>query len=570
MASCGDPPGSEPADRHARRSTTASAAGPAIWIRCVVDRTLGEIPEDEVPIVYVPGYDRSDLRAIEECPAELQPIAELQYRGTFFGSRAGRDWTTTAFFSNREEGLGIELGRDAETEAAFARALHVLLDEPVASLREKAPLRAADLGALLDPDPVKTLLRWLDDPTSIECARRGGAGRSSCALPATTTASASPRTARSPRPSSSARESGAWQTVWERFAENPSRYPGVVERLRQARPEGQLDRRPPGVVASGQRGRGARAPLGAHAACTTGRPTRCAPGSGGSKPSTASAVSWVWADARAGAAGRCARASRRCLPTRPSGSSPATPLPRSRRRTRLRAGALTRPRLLAMAAVDATPDRQAVEGVVAALYRPWADACARRFQESAVAHGAAEFGRRAGDPGRRRMRALHRRAAVRPRRPARAAPRERGVEAELGWQLAALPSLTATAKPAVSPAASRLAGGSGFDTIVAETGQAVTAEVLRKTIASEGITVVANGALAEPGASGWTEFGNIDEIGHSHGDRFPHAVAAQVSDIADRVLALLDAGLGDACASSPTTAGSTSPAGSRRRTCPST
>ena len=81
------------------------------------------MPADEVPIVYVPGYDRGDLRAIEECPPELQPIAELQYRGVFFGSRAGRDWTTTAFFSNREEGLGIEIGRDADTEAAFARAL---------------------------------------------------------------------------------------------------------------------------------------------------------------------------------------------------------------------------------------------------------------------------------------------------------------------------------------------------------------------------------------------------------------------------------------------------------------
>ena len=42
-----------------------SRTGPAIWLRCVVDGTLGEpaLPPDRVPIVYLPGVARQELRA---------------------------------------------------------------------------------------------------------------------------------------------------------------------------------------------------------------------------------------------------------------------------------------------------------------------------------------------------------------------------------------------------------------------------------------------------------------------------------------------------------------------------
>ena len=59
--------------------------GPAIWIKCMLARTLDEADwlATAVPIIYLPGVSRADLRAIETCPRELQPLAELQYRGLF-------------------------------------------------------------------------------------------------------------------------------------------------------------------------------------------------------------------------------------------------------------------------------------------------------------------------------------------------------------------------------------------------------------------------------------------------------------------------------------------------------
>ncbi len=49
--------------------------GPAYWVRCMASRALPDdkLPGDGVPIVYLPGYGKQDLRAIESCPKTLQP-----------------------------------------------------------------------------------------------------------------------------------------------------------------------------------------------------------------------------------------------------------------------------------------------------------------------------------------------------------------------------------------------------------------------------------------------------------------------------------------------------------------
>jgi hypothetical protein len=53
--------------------------GPAIWLRCILARSINEAlpPKGTVPIIYLPGVGRSDLRAVEECPSQLKPLAEL-------------------------------------------------------------------------------------------------------------------------------------------------------------------------------------------------------------------------------------------------------------------------------------------------------------------------------------------------------------------------------------------------------------------------------------------------------------------------------------------------------------
>jgi hypothetical protein len=43
--------------------------GPAIWLRCVIDRTVECAPPVDVcPILYLPGVSRQELRAGADCP----------------------------------------------------------------------------------------------------------------------------------------------------------------------------------------------------------------------------------------------------------------------------------------------------------------------------------------------------------------------------------------------------------------------------------------------------------------------------------------------------------------------
>src|SRR6266511_6458779 len=93
----------------------ANRVGPALWLRCVL---AGRVPEvttapDLVPIIYLPGVSRPTLRATEDCPAELRPLAELQYRGVFWSQYNGKDWTIAAFLQSDRGGIGLRLGRDA-------------------------------------------------------------------------------------------------------------------------------------------------------------------------------------------------------------------------------------------------------------------------------------------------------------------------------------------------------------------------------------------------------------------------------------------------------------------------
>jgi hypothetical protein len=98
--------------------TPDSRTGPAIWLRCMLARTLPDTdywPEGETPILYLPGISRQELRAVEECPRALQPLAELQYRGVFFTQKNAKDWTINAFLVSNDGGLGIPVGSDTAT-----------------------------------------------------------------------------------------------------------------------------------------------------------------------------------------------------------------------------------------------------------------------------------------------------------------------------------------------------------------------------------------------------------------------------------------------------------------------
>ena len=119
--------------------------GPAIWLRCMVDRTLESpaLPDDCTPIIYLPGISRQLLRAGEECPAALRPFVELMYRGTLWLQRGGHDWTATAFMTS-DNALGLEMSGDNQTTEAFLRALPEFVAEPLTRYQGRPTIIHAD------------------------------------------------------------------------------------------------------------------------------------------------------------------------------------------------------------------------------------------------------------------------------------------------------------------------------------------------------------------------------------------------------------------------------------------
>ena len=214
----------------------AQRSGPAYWLRCILAGTLDDrLPQGDTPIIYLPGVSKADLRAVDECPRSLQPLAELQYRGLIWTHRNGREWTPAGFLQ-AADGIGVELAADTPTREALQRALPRLMDEPVAQLRRAAPLRADFFDALLTPDTPRSLLLWLNNPSLF---RQRGDANAWAAFNTQAQRGYGITPERDGPISAAARLGGrqdAWTQVWERFAEAPDTYPNLPDLLRRARP----------------------------------------------------------------------------------------------------------------------------------------------------------------------------------------------------------------------------------------------------------------------------------------------------------------------------------------------
>ena len=131
--------------------------GPAIWLRCVLAGKISienetpmenEVNEkqacyriaENIPIFYLSGFSRQDLRAVETCPEQLKPLAELQYRGVIWSQINAKDWTILSFLKSDQGGLGLDVAQDNNAKNAMQLALSHLLDENISLLIRKCAM----------------------------------------------------------------------------------------------------------------------------------------------------------------------------------------------------------------------------------------------------------------------------------------------------------------------------------------------------------------------------------------------------------------------------------------------
>lgn len=518
--------------------------GSAIWIRCLVDRTLGDpvLPSARPPIVYLPEVGRQDLRAGDECPDRLKPLVELMFRGAMWLQPNGSDWAVTTFLSS-PRALGLDIARDAATTEALLRALPEVALTPVAQLAGSR-LHADDFDRMLAADVIRDILRWMCDPAGPK-ARLGPNGWAAFCNRSRDDLGFDPETGSDIEAGALlGKGEDAWEAVWERFVESPTSYAEIARVLRRSRPAHlplTPDRWPDINEDDEEAVRRELSKVGrlAHPeACQTIINLERQHGS---------RRSWVWARLGLspmaevlGPLARLAGGTRTVL----GGTTPEDVAAAYMERG-WPADAATWEAL----AVAQAPDEKTVSEAIRVLLRTWLEDSARAFQAAID---------RTPLPGRGAQPAVEAEDdgcvvfvdGLRFDLGQRLAERleGRGCRVRVGHRWAALPTVTGTAKPAVTPVADMIAGerlGPDFAPRVQPGGRQITAEQLRYAIEERGYQVIGQGTFDVPAshpAKGWLEAGNIDALGHTLGASLARQLGAELDRLADRVAALLDAG----------------------------
>jgi hypothetical protein len=125
---------------------------------------LPEVQFQGVPVVYLPGVSRAELRAIESCPRDLQPLAELQYRGVFWSQVNAKDWTVSAFLSSKNGGLGWTWRRTRQRRRPWPRCCRRRVARQAVDELKGRQINAEWLLSLLAPNPTRDLLVWMNAP----------------------------------------------------------------------------------------------------------------------------------------------------------------------------------------------------------------------------------------------------------------------------------------------------------------------------------------------------------------------------------------------------------------------
>jgi hypothetical protein len=527
--------------------------GPAIWLVCAVARTLPDHspPASTVPILYLPSVARQELRAGADCPMLHQPLVELQYRGKVWHQRNGRDWTIEAFLTSKDA-LDLDVARDAASQQAMLRAIDRLADEPVAALTG----RRLDIGffeSLSVSDIEREILAWMADADEYQKTKKADAAAFETFVGKMAREYGVDPTKQSPADAARclARGEPAWDPIWRRYADAPQAYP-KMQGLMAAVPGSHfnldtIDRNPKRNADDEKNVRLEIEKLVAlpHAeACERVRKL-C--------DKQAGRREWVWAKLGESLLAEV------LVPISKLAAAATSPLGGPDVATIARAYAkdgweVDRHAMRALVVAQRSPDADLVGRVVRAIYLPWLDKTAAHFQS--VCQGGAAIATLVAPVAAEREQCLVFADGL--RFDVAVALQEklqaRGLVARLSHRVAPLPSVTATAKPAVMPLPASgygsIGGGTMPETFLPQARTAAgtkpaTTNELHGVLGELGVAVLASdetdgAATAERG--GWTEVGRIDELGHKLGVELAGALDEQVERIARRVADLLDAG----------------------------
>lgn len=520
--------------------------GPAIWVRCIVDRALPlvGVPDSTPPILYLPGISRQDLRAGEECRAELQPLVELLYRGNVWLLQSSHEITVRGFLKSPTI-LNLDVAEDASTNKALLNAVKEILGEPIASLKSRR-LEAKDFNTLIQPDPIRDLLRWIASPVTTKQAMPKEVWSAFVQTLKTNYKFDPDADGELTAAHKICKGDGAWGKVWSRFEEAPTNYPGIAEVFARvdSKSEGLFSEDPKRYLSANDN---AEVDLEAALTDLQDLPHKEAclevlalEKKHGQRRDTV----WARLDRT-----RFANVLKPLAAlARGVGNSIGGVFPKDFQAGYEVNGWQTDLALLDAAAFIESVKDEFISELICHLAKPWLDDGARAFQKAVSTYpiDTSLTEPICATPGCCILfvdglrydlaRVLAEKLDV------------MGCKSKMQSRWAAFPTVTATAKPAVSPVANQIEGKElkeNFAPCFKGSNKVVNAEGLRNVITAAGGQVIASGDLFIPkpqAVGGWHECGEIDSLGHKLNARLAREVRSEVGKIAETVQLLLNAG----------------------------
>jgi hypothetical protein len=517
--------------------------GPAIWLRCIIDRTLDEpkIPQGRCPIIYLPHVSRQDLQAGEGCMEEVQPLVELLFRGTLWKQANGSDWTLNAYLTSNRT-LGLDVAGDGATADALSRALRELSLVSIQQLKGRR-LEADDFDDLLAGDWVRDLLFWMGSPEETVARLGENVWAATCSKVEDKLGFQPQREGEIQAGANLGSLAKGWAPIWKRFCETPDLFPGVSDLLRRSRPGDTLAYEKstwPDLNTEEESKVREELEQALQKPAQEAREQIC-----GLELAHKERRKWVWAKL-----GECPMA----MALKPLALLAAGT-----------AKSLTgnNPEVISQRYVDfgwevdlaaldclaiTTRDAELVKNLVRHLLKPWQEEAAISLQASIqltplphaddhepiqVQEGECLLftdGLRY-DLGQRLAGILE----------------AQSCKVTIGNRWSALPSVTATGKAAVTAIAGRMAGNElpeDFEPVFTESGRSFSAGNLRKELSDLGHHILGQGDLDWSGSDkkGWCEYGDIDKLGHQRGIRLAEDLERELERLASRIREILSAG----------------------------
>jgi len=516
--------------------------GPAVWLRYQLEAQEG----NTIPVIYLPGIRRSAFRKADQCPNKAKHLFALQFQGQFWTQKNGKDWTPFAFFSSADGGLGLDVASDQDTRLAIQESLPKLMATEINALQGRK-LESSDFRAVLITDAVQTLLRWMNDPdaTKLELQKSGSEWSSFCSVcrdqygfnPDKDGAITAAEKIPSGKPE--------WNLVWSRFKESPQRYPNIRKLLETPGQMTLFEKATeynPG--ANRQEEERLEAALLALSNVSQKEALEKIKMLAGEHKHRSE---WVWAELGESPLAKIIGYLQKLAEVVESSGNPSSWEALAEYYSTIGWKADYNV-LRALGTPRSSTATKSVNAAIRTLYLPWLEKLSVHAQALATSYpnsGPNTCRSLAVEDGTIYLFADGLRMDI-----ARALEerlKNAGDMVDIAFDVAwsALPTVTATAKPAWLPLAAKLGGpleGAGFEPKELSNAKILTHARFKQLVEELGITYLTTEDTLFPVGCAWTEYGSLDKYGHEQGVKLAWRLDEELAGLQQRIAELLQSG----------------------------